>query len=540
MLINFDELAGRLNDDDDAYFCTPIDTQDEELTYPEAVKILLKFAAPLVLRNGLFAGYEFSRVLLVKQYNKKLVPAFTDFRTTEAMLQSLLYGMLYSIPPMIRKVNKKNAAPEEKLEVGIIFRQGIIFSAIAGLITAIIAEFFVAKFFKLINQPGVVIQNSEDYFRWSSLGYFFDVIYRSEVRCMFALDNKKTALISDFLDVTLDIGMSYVLINGKWGFPEMGLAGAAVGYTVSKLITLLFHTGFIYSYTIFFNAILKQYEFFSRNVIFDCKILKEIARDGIPLGVDYSLTVAATTIIGYFCGLNGTRGLLALQVASLYGGPMRLLVGTLFPTINSLCGKYVTEKGRNVITVANAAMLLAFTAAILGLIIVLSTPGFIADILIDKYTEADSYNMAIKLLREEGFLQVFGALRATSVAVLSSRNDNFFPMMVTFFCYVVINISIAAIAKFALDKDESWIYGSQVIGCSLSITLLLMRLASHYKAEPIQGEATIPPSIANNSSCFANAWHSIKARFTPDTGPTEKTRLRSNSVISTASMQTLA
>ncbi|MCX7121311.1 MAG: hypothetical protein NTZ67_06010, partial [Gammaproteobacteria bacterium] len=212
-----------------------------ELTYPQAAKALLQFAIPLLFRSGTFAAYESLKALIVSQ-DKTLLPAYADIRITEIVLQCFLSGIVYSIPPIIREAKHAN----ETLKIGIIFRQGIIYSALAGMIISAGAVIIIPKMLEVADQPGVVTQNSQAYFAYSALGYFLEAIYRSEIRfIMGGFGIKKTALITDFFDVMLDLALTDAFMFGRFGFPEMRLPGAALAFTVSKLIALVVHTLFI-------------------------------------------------------------------------------------------------------------------------------------------------------------------------------------------------------------------------------------------------------------------------------------------------------
>ncbi|MCX7121736.1 MAG: MATE family efflux transporter, partial [Gammaproteobacteria bacterium] len=301
---------------------------------------------------------------------------------------------------------------------------------------------------------------------------------------------------------------------------------------------------FIYAHTIFFGAILKPYALFDRKALLDLAILKTIAKKGIPLGVDYSANLAAFMTITYFCGIRGTAGLVAIQVASLYAGTIKAAAGTLFTASNSLVGKHALNTGsRNAVTIGNAGIFLSTGVAVAGLMVVLFSPEFIARILISESepSEHNNFEMAIKLLRIEGVLQIGTAIRVSITAYLSGIQDNFFPMMVTIICNLLINVTSAAVAKFALDKDESVIYGSQAVGFTIAAIMMLSRLMQKSSAYQYNDAVMPAAPIANHSSRCVNPYHFLRSCFSKNnTAPGEKTRLiRSDSVDSVASLATL-
>lgn len=70
------------------------------------------------------------------------------------------------------------------------------------------------------------------------------VIYEGSLR---ALGNTTTPLIAGALSVFINVGLNYVLIFGHFGFPAMGVAGAAWGTLIARLLQLLFVLSWVYA-----------------------------------------------------------------------------------------------------------------------------------------------------------------------------------------------------------------------------------------------------------------------------------------------------
>ena len=97
----------------------------------------------------------------------------------------------------------------------------------------------------------------------------------------------RVVMIADTLGVALNIPLSYALIFGVWGFPELGIAGAAWGTIVSTLFSLVIFIGFYFEPIHVARFSIKQ------SFHLDRRILRRFLRLGVPSGVEMFLNVAA-------------------------------------------------------------------------------------------------------------------------------------------------------------------------------------------------------------------------------------------------------
>lgn len=107
----------------------------------------------------------------------------------------------------------------------------------------------------------------------------------------------------------LNILLNYVLVFGKWGFPEMGIAGAGwatvIGSWVSPLILALLY---------FSKPINSGFKTF-KNLRYDPWLFKRMIRFGLPSGLHWFLDVAAFTIFVLLIGRMGPIAHIASNIA---------------------------------------------------------------------------------------------------------------------------------------------------------------------------------------------------------------------------------
>jgi len=102
---------------------------------------------------------------------------------------------------------------------------------------------------------------------------------------------------------------NYVFMYGNWGAPEMG--AAAVGLT--GVIVAVLHLVMIVAYVQYVPA-LRRYRIFARLLHFDAKMMVELFRVGIPIGMAYLFETGLFFTITLLMGILSTESLAAHNV----------------------------------------------------------------------------------------------------------------------------------------------------------------------------------------------------------------------------------
>jgi len=96
----------------------------------------------------------------------------------------------------------------------------------------------------------------------------------------------RVVMIADVLGVMLNIPLSYALIFGKLGLPEMGIAGAAWGTVIASVFSLGLFALFYFNAT--HRALFKVLDSFH----YDAGIMRRYVRLGFPAGFELFMNVA--------------------------------------------------------------------------------------------------------------------------------------------------------------------------------------------------------------------------------------------------------
>ena len=114
---------------------------------------------------------------------------------------------------------------------------------------------FAEPFMRLAGAEAHYLQDAAMYFRIVSAGIFFQTINLVINAAQRGVGNTKTTMHTNAIANTVNIIFNYLLIGGKFGFPELGIKGAGIatciGFIVASMvaaITLFRKNGYLNIY----------------------------------------------------------------------------------------------------------------------------------------------------------------------------------------------------------------------------------------------------------------------------------------------------
>ena len=125
-------------------------------------------------------------------------------------------------------------------EIGPIFYQGIYFLLALAVIAFAISLYFSPQLLKSIISSPHIYEAAVSYINWRIFGFFFSFIMVMFRAFFVGTTQTKTLTLNSIVMVLSNVVFNYILIFGKFGFPKLGIAGAAIGSSLAELISVLF------------------------------------------------------------------------------------------------------------------------------------------------------------------------------------------------------------------------------------------------------------------------------------------------------------
>jgi MATE family multidrug resistance protein len=271
--------------------------------------------------------------------------------------------------------------------------------------------------------------------------------------------------------------LNYLLIFGNFGFPEMGVAGAALGTLISRLVMLFLLIAFLKGST-FFSPYLSDL----RWRIISWRFSKRIFSLGLPSSFQVFFEVTLFTSAIWLSGILGTlyqaANQIALNLASMtYMVGIGLNVAAMIRVGNQL-GK---RDYRRLKEVAQSIFFLTLVIEVLFAIGFLAARHVLPALYLDANDPINRVDnlfvmaLASDLLLWAAIFQVFDGLQVVIIGALRGMQDVKFTAYITFIAYWIIGFPISYYLGLHTSLATQGVWIGLTLGLTVSALLLYLR-----------------------------------------------------------------
>ena len=272
----------------------------------------------------------------------------------------------------------------------------------------------------------------------------------------------------------INVFFNYLLIYGKFGFPELGLNGAGFGTLISRIaMPVLF---FLY---ILKTPAIKIYFVQAHHQVFSKQKIISLLKIGIPIAFQIIVEGIAFSIGAIMMGWLGEVQLAAHQVAiGLASFTYMISLGiSQANTIRVSHQMGVSDfKALKRAAFASTHLVLAFMSS-MGVLFILAR-----NVLPYLFTvDPEVIKIASGLLIIAAIFQVFDGLQVVMLSTLRGMADVKLPMFIAFFAYLLIGIPTSYILSFKLMIGPQGIWYGYLAGLGAAGVLFYLRFQHNLK-----------------------------------------------------------
>ncbi len=355
--------------------------------------------------------------------------------------------------------------------IGVAVWQGIYFAFIAELAALCILP-LAGPIFSFAGHQPAVMEMEITYFRVLCLGAG-PLVVSTVVSCFYSGRGKTWVMMwLNAATTMVNIVLDYALIFGNWGFPEMGIRGAALATVLAAC----------FSASVYLFLFLKQKYRTEFNTLkgwrYDATLFKRLFRFGVPSGVHFFLEAIAFTLFILMVGRVGTTQLAATNIAFNINALAFMPIYGLSVAVSTLVGQWLGANRPDLAARSTWSGLhigglysLIFVFCYLLLPHVFLAPfGFQAD--------AESFNLvrdiAKVLLRFVALYLLFDMLNMIFAAAVKGAGDTRFVMWINILLSWSLMLVPSYIALFVFDAGiyAMWAAVSAYIICLGTVFML--------------------------------------------------------------------
>ncbi len=457
-----------------------------QMTYPQHIRAILVLGLPLV--GGHLAQFliGLTDTIMVGRYGAEYLAALTLSHTVFFTFFLLGSGFAWAVMPMVANA----VAAEDTTRIRRVTRMGLWLSILFVLL--ILPFLFFSKPLLLrLGQAPVVADYAQIYLRIAGVGMLPALLVMVLKSYLAAMEHTRAVFLVTAFAAALNVPFNYALIFGNWGFPELGIAGAAIASLLTNFVAL----GGSMAYAVWKTP---EHHLFQRFWKPDWPMFSEVFKLGLPIGLTSLSEVGLFAASSLFMGWLGTIPLAAhgivLQIATAaFMVQVGLSNAATVRSGNAMGRKDLPHLKRGAKAVQGMSLLLASLAMIPMLVI--TAP------LIDLFLSANEPDR-LEIIRIGSLLLICAALfqlvDATQVVVLGllrGLQDTRIPMFLAAIAYWPLGLPAAYLFGFVADWKGTGVWLGLVAGLAVAAVLLLIRFwgyVRHLEQDVAQEVAQTP------------------------------------------------
>ncbi len=324
-----------------------------------------------------------------------------------------------------------------------------------------------------LGQAPEVAQYAQDYLRISGWGVGLILAGMVLSSYLAAMERTQILLWITVAGIPVNIALNWALIFGHWGFPEMGVRGAALASVTVQAVQL---AGML-AYALWLPQA-RRFALMQRFWRPDWGALWHVLRLGLPVGITAVAEVAMFTAANLMMGWIGVVPLaahgIALQIASIAFMVHLGLSNAATIRVGQSQGHGDPQAMREV-----SATVILLSLAVTGVVIAvfLSVPRLLAGAYLDmaKPQAPEILSMAVFLLVWAAIFQLADGLQAIALGLLRGVQDTRVPMWITAFAYWVVGLPGSYLLAFPLGFGPGGIWAGLTLGLTVAAALLMVR-----------------------------------------------------------------
>lgn len=437
------------------------------LFFKDDLSPLAKIAVPLILTGFVQASVSFVNNIFLARLGENALAAGALVMGLYTTFFVVIFGLYSAINVLISyEFGAKNFPV-----ISQILRDGLILTFIIA-VPASLLFWYAPHFFKLITKNSEVIELATIYSQRVVWGLFFELLGCLIVEFLVGIGQQYLILFTSLLAVPLYIVFSYVLIFGKFGFPELGIAGAGWGRSAANMIATSLLCLFLLSHKTF------NYYLFPMFNLKPLMHLYEILRVGIPLAIMYFMEICFYYVMTIMMGLISIKSLAANQITMQYVEPC---IAAALAIGQSITVRIALQLGAKEL---HSVKRVAYTGMVFGFAfmwVIALVYWFFPSLLISVYfslsdpKNADIIHLAIVFLYLGAIFQIVESIRIALYATLRALKDTQFCLLTSIICFWLISIPVGFLFAFPLQMGGNGFWWAMIIGGCINVLLLFYR-----------------------------------------------------------------
>jgi multidrug resistance protein, MATE family len=398
-----------------------------------------------------------SLAILVPQVNFITNNVFLGNYSQHALAVASITGVYYLIFAMIgfglnnglQTLISRRAGENRPGEIGKIFGQGVFMSLIIAAVGILLTWFVAPAILKQVIHSADTASDAIRFLKIRIWGLVFLYIYQMRNALLVGTNNSRYLVSGTLAETVANILFDYLLIFGHFGFPKMGLNGAAVASIIAEFTGM-----FVIFVVIHYKGITKRFALFD-HFRWDKKNARLISSISLPLVFQLAISLISWE---FFYILIEHHGQMALAVSNvmrnifgLVGCITWALAATTSSMVSNIIGQGKTDQVRELIwRIVKISTGLALVVAILI--------NLFPAVLLSAYGQDEAFVTAalpvVRVVTAAMVLMAFAVIWVNAVTGTGNSRVTFLIELITIILYCIYVWLV--LEKYSLSITIGW------------------------------------------------------------------------------------
>lgn len=439
-------------------------------------RLLVSMAAPMMISMLVQALYNVVDTMFVSSLGKDALTALSLAFSVQNLMIAVAVGTGVGVNALLSKsLGEKNFDRADKAA-----ENGVFLAFASYIVFLIIGLFFSRPYFSMYGASQAVVEYGTDYLSVCcilSFGLFGQIIFE---RLLQSVGKTMLSMITQLVGAILNIILDPIFIYGLFGFPKLGVTGAALATVLGQIVAL--------GVAIFLN---RRYNHeihpHFRGFRPDGAVIRRIYAVGIPSVVMGSIGSVMTVGINQIVRLCGSVADTAQAVFGLYFKLQSFVFMPVFGLNNGmvpiLAYNFGARKRERMVKTIKLSVIYATVMMVIGFALFQLMPETLLRIF-DTGAEdmADLVAVGVPALRRISFSFLFAGFSIVILSVFQALGHGFLSLTVSAMRQLCVLLPAAfLLAFFTRSVEAVWL--SFPIAEILSVTLSAMFLVHVYRKE---------------------------------------------------------
>lgn len=406
-------------------------------------KLLISMSLPMIASMLVQALYNIVDSMFVAQLNEEALTAVS----LAFPIQNLMIAVAAGTGVGVNALLSKSLGEQNQKQANQIGRNGIFLAILSYILFAILGISGSRFFFAVQTSDPLIIEYGTQYLSIitiASIGIFlqitFERLLQSTGRTIFNMITQGTGAI-------INIILDPILIFGWFGFPKMGVAGAAVATVIGQIVAVFMAIYFNHHYNKEINISMKSFRPSKRTITTIYKI-------GVPSIIMQSIGSLTTF------GMNNILLLFSSTAATVFGVYFKLQSFIFMPVFGLTNGmipiiayNYGARNKKRIYTTIKLSIIIAVGIMLAGLLLFQMLPGTMLRIF---DASENMLSIGIPALRIISLSFVFAGYSIICCSVFQALGNGVYSLMVSASRQLIVILPIAFLFAKLFGLSMVW------------------------------------------------------------------------------------